>query len=262
MNRYIRIFKRFFLLNLSQFLVYRANFVNSLVSDVVWGIFTIVSMLFITTRVSNIAGWSKNELLLLSSSFNMLLGIYFFFFSKTFWRFSETVHFGKLDTILLKPIDSQFFLSTQYSNVTKSIRVIGSIILNIYLLYIMHIQVTLMNVFGFILLILTGLVILYSISYIAASLLLWNSNLSNLMGLVWDFLAISRYPKEIFQELNTYVFLFLLPVSLTVSTPTKVLLQKTVTGESMTLILIAACLFIIARLFWQFALRFYTSANI
>jgi ABC-2 type transport system permease protein len=183
-------------------------------------------------------------------------------FSKSFFKLAEIVQKGLLDGILLKPLDSQFYISFQYSNITKILRTFICIGLNIYLIQAMHIQLNAINILNFIILSLLGLVILYSISVILFSFLIWNPELSNLYSLIWDYLQASRYPREVFSDVNAFIFLVMVPVTFIVTTPSKALLHKTITGDFVWVIAITIITFVVARKFWRFSLRGYTSSSL
>ena len=126
----------------------------------------------------------------------------------------------------------------------------------------MHFTPSFINIISFVILSLLGLVILYSLSVILFSLLIWNPELSNLYSLIWDYLQASRYPREIFEGLNAFVFFIMLPVTFVVSTPVKALIQKALVGEIIWVCLIALATFFAARIIWRFSLRSYTSSNL
>lgn len=262
MKKYLRIYWKLFKVNQSALLMYRGNFLSSFTADIVWGAFNIISFFFITRKVNQIGGWSGDEILLLASSFNIISGIYFTLFSKSFYRLSHIVQKGLLDGILLRPLDSQFYISAQYSNITKIIRTILCIILNIYLLQRMNVPIHFTNIISFIFLVIVGVIILYSVSLFLFTLVIWNPELSNLYSLIWDYIQAARYPNEVFQGLHTFIFLFMLPVMFAVTTPTKSLLNKMLWGDVVIICLIASMTFILSRKFWCFSLRGYTSSSL
>src|SRR3989344_7547774 len=108
MKRYFRIYKQLCIISLSELLAYRGNFLNSLISSLVWGAFSIVSILLLTAKTKSVFGWTREEIILLTCSYSMLIGIFHLVFSRNFEYFSRIMDLGQLDTFLLKPLDSQF----------------------------------------------------------------------------------------------------------------------------------------------------------
>ncbi len=226
-----------------------------------WGALAIITIIILTSKVSTVFGWTRSELILLAAMVNVIYGVLRVLFDMNFWAFSETVNTGKLDSVLLKPIDSQFQMSIWNIDFGGILRVIIAIVLTIYLAFFFHFAITPVNILlGFFLSIL-GVSMLYSISFIFLTITIWFSNLYNLMHLINTIIGASRYPKEMYVGLATPLFFFFLPIILIISTPTKALINQINFQDALLLTLFAVVFFSVSRMFWKFALRFYTSAS-
>lgn len=259
--RYIYIYKSLFFANLARVMAYKKNFLSQIVSSLGWGIFSVLTILLLTSHVPVVFGWTRNELIFLIIIVNIIYGIYRTLFDISFWNFFAVIHRGQLDQILLKPVDSQFQMSLWYLDFSGILRVLIAIILAIYLVFIFHFQVTLISFFIFFLLSIVSIIVLYSITFSILTITIWFTKLSNLYDLINTGMSASKYPKEMYQGLNGFAFFFLFPVIIIISTPTKALLQKGNIFDIFLLILFAILFFAISRVFWKFALRFYTSAS-
>jgi len=248
-------------LNLSTLTAYRANFVNSMVSSVVWGLFTVFSVILLTNRIDSLFGWSRDEIILLTCVFNIILGVFHLLFSRNFEYFSRIVHLGQLDTFLLKPIDAQFLLSTRYINYTSIIRVLFGVGLTCYFLRERLFAIRPIDVLLFLLFSFCGIVLLYSIWYIVTTITIWFSRLNNIVDVLFTMSSITRYPPEMYREFSFYIFAFLLPLILIITTPTKFLLGRPDAASMIGLLIFSIVFFVASRKFWRFALRFYTSAS-
>lgn len=133
-----------------------------------------------------------------------------------------------------------------------------------FLLFILsqaHYVITLPTVFFFSVLLIIGILLLYSLWVIAATLMIWFSELSNLVESLYTISGMARFPTDMYRGLAGYIFVFILPITLVVTIPTKVLLQRALTGDIIQLISFTLLFFFVSRVFWKFALRFYTSAS-
>lgn len=259
--RYLRVYKALLRLNLVKFFTYRADLTSSIIAHTIWASFTIIQMLLLTSKTSHIFGWSRTELLILAGMYNLTYSFFYMFFSRGFNNFSTTIHFGRLDGILTKPIDSQFLMTNLYITYTHLIRtVVGGGFL-IYLVISRHIAVTPLIIIGTLLLIFFSIMIIYSVWMLVMTLTIWFPKLSNLTDLMYQVNQITKFPQKIYQGASIYLFFTLLPLTLVIVTPTKFLLQKAFTGDVLLLASFAIGLFFASRLFWRFALRFYTSAS-
>ena len=259
--RYIYIYKSLFFANLARVVAYKKNFLSQIISSLGWGVFSILTILLLTSRVSVVFGWTRNELIFLVVIVNVIYGVYRMLFDINFWNFSQVIHRGQLDQILLKPVDSQFQMSLWYLDFSGILRVIIAIIMAIYLVFIFHFSVTLTSVFIFIVLSIISLIVLYSITFSILTITIWFTKLSNLFDLINTGMSASKYPKEMYQGLNGFAFFFLFPVVIIISTPTKALIQKGNVSDALFLAIFAVIFFTFSRVFWKFALRSYTSVS-
>ncbi len=261
MGRYLKVYKTFFFLNFARYLEYRANFINSTISSVGWGIFSVVVILLLTAKVSRVFGWTRDELLVLSGCVNIFYGLFRGMFSGNFENMSILVKFGKLDEFLTKPIDSQFLVSTTYMTLTGLFRVALATIFVGYMLQKIHISTTPIDLVLFVFLLAFSILLLYSIWYSVLVLTIWHPDLSNIVGLMNAIDNAVRYPQEMYRTLPFFWFLLVLPFTYVVAVPTKVLLHKVTAMDIFGLVSFAIIFFFVSRLFWKFALRSYTSAS-
>lgn len=261
MKRYLNLLLLFIKFNISKDLMFRLNFYNAIFSTLLWAGFQFAVTILITGRTNTVAGWKREEMLLLTAGFNIIIGIFRALVVRGLEHFSYLVHYGRLDIYLLKPVDTQFWLSFQITNVASSIRIPVSIMISFYILNILNIKISFPYYIFYLFLLIIGGVILYSIWFGVMALVIWFSNLTNLKSLLDGLNGASRYPKEIFENTALFFFLIFFPLSLVISIPTKFLLKKAETSEMFMLIVTAVILFVVTRIFWKFALKYYSSAS-
>ena len=261
MKKYLRIYSKLLQLNFMTLTIYRANFVNSLLASVAWGIFSILSIVILTSNVHTLFGWKREEILLLSAVYSIFIGFYHLIVSRNMERFADLIFFGRLDSLLLKPLDSQFSVSLWLFNYTSITRVIIGIFLSFYFLQQLHISLGIVSIVLFFFFMSIGLLLLYSFWFFFLIFIVWQPRLSNIVELLYNISGIARYPQEMYRQLASYIFLFLLPLTLIINTPTKILLGRITIFDAIELACIAVVFFYISRKFWKFALRFYTSAS-
>jgi ABC-2 type transport system permease protein len=125
----------------------------------------------------------------------------------------------------------------------------------------MHIAITPLLFFEFVLLVVFSIVIIYSSWMLIMTLTIWFPKLSNLSDLLFQVNQISKFPQEIYKGASNYLLFVLFPLTVIVVTPAKQVLHKAQVGDILLLIIFAISLFSLSRFFWRFALRFYTSAS-
>lgn len=259
--RYIRIYLLLMRLNFSRLFAYRVNFINGIISSIVWSSFIIISMILLTARSSSVFGWSRNELWVLAGTYNIVYGCYYLLFSRNFEEFSNNIHYGKLDTILTKPVDSQFLMTCWFVSFPNLFRFFLGMFFTTYVLMQMHIVFSLQFFFHFIMLLLMSLLLLYSFWFFVMTFTIWFTRLSNLIDLLYQINGIMRYPQEMYKSISPVVFLILFPLTFIIVSPAKALLHTVIAGDILWPLLFSLLFFFISRYFWRFALRFYTSAS-
>lgn len=248
-------------MNLSEQTAFRTGFYTMLLDSVVWGIFQYISILLLTVKVKSIYGWSRNELIILVAAYSFFWGVFHLIFARNFSRISRVIDYAQLDSILVKPMDSQFLLSFWHMNFAGLFRTLLASIVLIYMLHIIHVTITLVNTLGFLVLGIFGLILVYSFWFITTTTLIWYPRLSNLIDLLYQITGITRYPPQMVYSVKNYLLFFLLPLTFVVATPTKVLLHKVLLGDIAGLLFFTVLIFLISRWFWQYALKFYASAT-
>jgi ABC-2 type transport system permease protein len=248
-------------MNAMMLMTYRANFINSMIATIAWGLFSLFSVVILTSNTSSLYGWSRNELLLLNGYYGLIIGVFHVFFSRNLERFSQVIHFGELDAVLLKPLDSQFMLSLWMVNFASIMRLI---IAGCYVWVVasgLSLTFDIGKVIVFASLSLFSIVLLYSLWFCVITLTIWFTKLSNVVELLYNITGMARYPQEMYMQLSWLLMAMLIPVTLLIATPAKVYLQRGTIQDCLMLIGLAVVFFAVSRKFWHFALRYYTSAS-
>lgn len=261
MIRYLKIYYSLIKLNLAALLIYRSNFFASVFSNLLWGIFSIITMAILTSKTKYVMHWSRNELLLLIGFHNVIWSFFQIVFVHNFYDFSRKINKGTLDFYLLKPLDSQFLMSFSRIRFESLLRFIMGVGYVMYMLHVLHVPFHVTQVFFLIFIGIFSVVIFYSIWFLFSTLTIWLTRLSNISDMMNTLSGVSRYPPDIFWEVSLTVGVLLFPLLLAIATPVQILLQKNVTNNSILLILFSCLLLVGTRVFWKFALRYYTSAN-
>ena len=113
MRRYIEIYSIMLRNSLIRELSFKANFLLWMVVEVLWFCGQIVFFSIIFSNVDRIGDWTKWEVVLLIGTHQMIAQLFQAFFFVNVANIPELVRMGKLDSLLVLPIDSQFAVSTK-----------------------------------------------------------------------------------------------------------------------------------------------------
>ena len=261
MKKYFTIYKTLILLNWYALVEYRTSFITKVLSSMLFTAYHVITVLLLTNTVSSIFGWSRLELLLLASTYSVFIGLYHMFISHNMSRLSEEVYFGRLDFLLLKPVDSQFLATFWLIDFVNGFRVVVGLFLSWYFLHNMNLSITFIDVMLYSAVMILGLCILYSIWVSVISLTIFNPRLSNVVDLLYHITEIGRYPGEMYRQVSVYIFALLLPFTLIMIPATRVLLHEFTWKQAAESVGVCIIISVLARTIWKYSLRFYTSAS-
>src|SRR6059036_1720827 len=113
MRRYVEIWGIMLRNSLIRELSFKVNFILWMVVEVLWFCGQIVFFSIIFGQVDRIGDWSKWEVILLIGTHQMIAQSFQAFFFANVSNIPELVRTGRLDSLLVLPIDSQFAVSTK-----------------------------------------------------------------------------------------------------------------------------------------------------
>src|SRR3954469_7049413 len=113
MRRYFEIYTIMLRNSLIREMSFKANFILWMLVEVLWfcGQITFFSIIF--GQVDRLGDWSKWEVVLLVGTHQISAQLFQAFFFMNISNIPELVRTGKLDSLLLLPVDSQFAVSTK-----------------------------------------------------------------------------------------------------------------------------------------------------
>lgn len=245
------------------FVQFRANTFGIVFSTSIWSLL-VLSTIYLTTRqVKTVFGYTPGELLALGATQVVFLGVFHTFVSKNIEAMATYVNEGFLDSILLKPVDSQFLVSLTHHNFPALFRMVIGIV-SLYILNDLGL-ITVSGVLGaflFAISMVFSLILIYAIWYIFATFLIWFPQMHNIVELLYHLNTASRYPVSFYQEFGIFLVMVFGPFSIALSVPLRLLTGKADIFEVSALIIISIIFFFGSRLFWLYALRSYTSAGV
>lgn len=261
MMRLIRLTYILFRANVFELFTYRASFFAGVFSVILWVALSLVSITIITYQSALVGGWSKYELFLANGIYSLVLGFMYFFFRANFRDVSRLIRLGDLDLVLVKPCDSQFLVSVGKFIIYQLVRMAMGIIVIIYSLFALKITPTLIEILLFVPLLISSVLIIYSLWFFIITLSIWFVDLFNLDELFIQLTGVTRYPLEIFKIISKFLMYVTLPLVVITTVPAQILLQKLNVSLVVWSLVISLSLFWLTRRFWQFALKYYTSAS-
>jgi len=256
-----RVLSSFWKTSIAIELEYRLNLLVELLSvigNLIGSLFTL-SLFFGPEQ--DLGGWNWSSSLIVIGIYTLLDGFTITFLQPNLSRIVRHVQNGTLDFILLKPFDSQLWLSLRIFSPWG----LPSIILGFVLILFGVIKtgsiITLAVLLVSFLMLISSLLILYSLWFLIATTSIWFVRVWNANEVLRSTLAAGRYPISAYPDSLRRVFTFVLPIAFLTTVPAEALLNIiTVKTVTLSIFISTICLYF-SRRFWTFALRYYTSAS-
>ena len=263
MRRYLEIWGIMLRNSLIRELSFKANFILWMIVEVLWFCGQIVFFSIIFGQVDRIGDWSKWEVVLLVGTHQMIAQLFQAFFFVNVANIPELVRTGKLDSLLVLPVDSQFAVSTKQFGLDSIINAALGGVVVCFSLAQLGIVPNPMSVLLYLVALLFGVAVHYSIMLSLAAVSFWIIRAQGLVYGYFNFLNIARYPDVIYPWLFRIVFGWVIPVVIIANIPARLLIKPL--GQPLWLmfhlVIASTIVFGLSRAFWRFALRHYSSAS-
>jgi viologen exporter family transport system permease protein len=263
MRRYFQIWGIMLRNSLIREMSFKANFILWLIVEILWFCGQIAFFGIIFGQVDRIGDWSKWEVVLLLGTHQMIAQLFQALFFVNVSNIPELVRTGKLDSLLVLPIDSQFAVSTKQFGLDSVVNaVLGGVVVVVALSKLQIVPRAEMVLLYFVA-VGFGTTIHYSIMLSLAAVSFWIVRAQGLVYGYFNFLHIARYPDVIFPRLFRFIFGWIIPVIIVANIPARLLIKPLSHPEMLMfhLVFAGSIAFALSRMFWRFALRHYSSAS-
>src|SRR3954467_7057802 len=242
---------------------FKVNFLLWMIVEVLWFVGQIVFFSIIFANVNQIGDWTKWEVVLLVGTHQIIAQIFQAFFFVNIANIPELVRTGKLDSVLVLPVDSQFAVSTKQFGLDSIVNAIVGAAIVILSLSNLHLVPSTLSVFLYFCALMFGVAVHYSIMLTLAAVSFWIIRAQGLVYGYFNFLNIARYPDVIFPKIFQLIFGWIIPVIIIANIPARLLIKPL--GQPLLLMghlaIASLIVFWLSRFFWRFALRHYSSAS-
>src|ERR1700745_4050778 len=242
---------------------FKINFLLWMLVEVLWFVGQIVFFSIIFANVDRIGDWSKWEVVLLVGTHQMIAQLFQAFFFVNVANIPELVRTGKLDSVLVLPVDSQFAVSTKQFGLDSIINALLGAAVVCVSLSKLGVLPNPLSVVLYLVALCFGIAVHYSIMLGLAAVSFWIVRAQGLVYGYFNFLNIARYPDVIFPWLFRLIFGWVIPGVIIANIPARLLIKSL--GQPfplmLHLIIASSIVFWLSRVFWNFALRHYSSAS-
>lgn len=261
MKKYLRIYLHIFLFSIKSRLSYRLNLLFKLMYGPAYHAVLFSVLLLVYNRTPNLAGWTRDEALLLFAVFSVIYtNCLILFMDGIRYLLWSGIRLGEVDAWLLKPGSSQFYLTLSRPNsdfIALWISVVGYFI---YKLSTLH-GLSLFNMIGFWIAFVLAHLIIYFILSIYATIGFVVTRAQQIIELFDKSSDFAQYPLPIFPHSLQLLLSTFLPIAYYSYIPTLFLRNQGTPQLLISCFTLTLILIFINHFAWKYALRYYSSAS-
>jgi len=260
-SRYARIYSALWKNSVTREINFKANFLMWIIVESLWfGLqLSFIGVLYLHT--DHIGTWTKWQVVMLIGASHLIQQVFQAFFLINCTNLSELVRTGKLDFLLLLPVNTRFVVSLRQVDLGAFVNAFSAVGVMIYAAHRLHLVPTVAQIALFLLLCLAGVLIHYSLMFLLSSISFWTVRAQGIVWGYYNLFQIARLPDEAFRGVFKAFFTFAIPMLLVSNVPVRVLVDKFSAGSLLLLLVMSVLCFLVSEWGWKASLRHYTSAS-
>jgi len=260
--RYSAIYAALWKNSVAREMSFKGNFLLWIVVELLWFALQLCFISVLYLHTNSIGTWTQWQVVLLVGASSFIQQTYQAFFLVNCTNLSELVRTGKMDFLLMLPVNTRFLVSLRQVDLGAFVNAAFAIAVMFYAAGKLDLHPTAAQFLGFLALCAVGILIHYSLMFMLAAISFWTVRAQGIVWGYYNLFNIARMPDEAFRGLFKVVFTFVLPVLLVSNVPVRVLADKL---KSPTLWLVLLGMGVVCALisewFWRLSVRRYTSAS-
>ena len=259
--RYFSIYAALWKNSVTRETMFKGNFLLWIFVELLWFGLQLAFIGVLYLHTDNIGSWTKWQVVMLIGASQFIQQMFQAFFLVNCTNLSELVRTGKLDFLLLLPVNTRFVVSFRQVDLGSFVNAASGLAVMAFAARQLHYTPTLSHIVGFFVLCVAGVLIHYSLMFLLATISFWTVRAQGIVWGYYNLFNIARMPDEAFQGLFKALFTFVLPMLLVSNVPVRLLVNKFSVSHALILIVMAVLCAAVSELGWRTSIRHYTSAS-
>jgi ABC-2 type transport system permease protein len=220
--------------------------------------FFIFFLIFLVKGTNTLAGYSLNQTIFFFLTFNLVDVVAQFLFREVY-RFRPQVVSGSFDLILTKPMNALFRSLLGGADIIDLVT-IPPLIFALYWVGSALVP-SVSQIILYLLLLGNALLVATAFHIAVISLGIITLEIDHTIMIYRDLVALGRFPIDIYRQPLRGILTYFIPVAIMISLPAKALIGLASPLGIISCFVIGVMAIFIALKFWNFALKYYTSAS-
>ncbi len=241
---------------------FQINFLLWLGVELLWFALQLGFNSVVYLHTDRIGDWTKWEVVMLIGASHFTQQIFQTVFLVNCAQLSELVHAGKMDFMMLFPINTRFLVSVRHVDLGGLFSAASGLAVVVYAGHQLNLSPSAAQVAGSVVLCGAAVLVHYSLMFLMATISFWTVRAQGLVMAYYNLFSIARVPDTAFRGASRVIFTLAVPMLLVASVPVRVLAGKLASpAEIVLLVTMSVVCFLVSTVVWRVALRRYSSAS-
>ena len=240
---------------------YRVQFILDGVLAVLWIGTGVVPLYVAFNGRPAVAGWTFDQSLVVLGIFTILKAVLDGAVNPSLVAIVDQIRTGTLDFVLMKPKDAQFLVCTSKFELWRGIDLLAGVAILVVALARLDRTPGPADIGLAVVLLLSGIVLLYSVWLLVVTSAFWVVRLDNLAFMFNALFDFARWPRAVMGKVLAIVFTLILPLAVMTSFPAQALFGTLSLSDAALALGLAFVFGVGSRLAFRKALAQYTSAS-
>jgi len=255
-----KLFATFLKVNIQQELAYRANAVINALLSLMWLGWELLGLSIIFSNTQTLGGWGPGELIALLGVWRLVNTMMVALIWPNTEKFNTSIRDGSLDYTLLQPVNSQFLVSFSRIVIWRVWDIALAVVLIVTGVGMSRGSVPL-NVVSFLLLTVSGALIIYSLWIVLIACTFWFVKFDNNVTILQALMDSGRYPATVYPFWMRLIVTFVVPVAVATTVPLQALRGDLLWWQVLLFLAIGAASLVVAAQVWKLGVRRYSGAS-
>ena len=258
---YLKLLQNLLKLNIQMSLAYRADTVVNILLNLMWLGWELLGLSIISNNTETLGGWGAGELIALLGVFRLVNTLMAALIWPNTEKFNQSIRDGSLDYTLLQPVNSMFLTTFSRITVWRIWDLVLAIILIVVGINMSGDITTPLSTLTFILLAVSGAIVIYSLWIVLIALTFWFTKFDNNVTILQALLDAGRYPVTVYPVWLRIIVTFIIPIAVATTIPLQALRGDLEISRMLIFIGVGIVSFWIASLVWKAGLKRYSGAS-
>ncbi len=261
MIRYARLYLHFLRFSFSRAMEFRFDFFFRVAMDALWYAVNFGFFWLLYRHTGLFGGWNYDQVLIFMGAVFVADAIQMTVFSNNMWALPMLINKGDLDYYLVRPVSALWFVSLREFAANSFLNLLMALSVFAWMLARYPLSLGMGGVAVYVAFLGMGVFLHYCLQMLFLIPSFWMHTSHGLRDVFWSLEAVTNRPHGIFTGWVRRLLISILPFSLVVSYPTRILFEGITFPLFLHMTGVSAATFLVMLLLWRRGLRDYASAS-